>query len=122
MRLRFGDCELDTDRAELRRGGELVDVQPLVLSVIELLVRHCDRVVPKEELLDELWGDRFVGESTLTTRIKFARRAVGDDGDTQAVIRTVHGRGYRFVAEVTVVDESSVDASAAVSPAPASVV
>ncbi|MEO1059784.1 MAG: winged helix-turn-helix domain-containing protein [Actinomycetota bacterium] len=120
MRLRFTDCELDTDRAELRRGGQLVEVQPLVFSVIELLVRHRDRVVPKEELLDELWGDRFVGESTLTTRIKFARRALGDDGDAQAVIRTVHGRGYRFVADVTVVDEGPAQPTTVpVAPAPA---
>ncbi|MEM8746255.1 MAG: winged helix-turn-helix domain-containing protein [Actinomycetota bacterium] len=105
MRVRFGECELDTDRAELRRSGELVDVQPLVFSVIEMLVRHRERVVSKEELLDELWGDRFVGESTLATRVKFARRAVGDDGASQSIIRTVHGRGYRFVADVEAIDD-----------------
>ena len=58
-------------------------------------------MVPKEELLDEIWGDRFVSESTLTSRIKAARRAVGDDGRAQRIIGTVHGVGYRFVAEVT---------------------
>jgi pimeloyl-ACP methyl ester carboxylesterase len=57
-------------------------------------------VVPKAELLDNIWGDRFVSESALTSRIKAARRLIGDDGSSQRLIRTVHGRGYRFVADV----------------------
>ena len=61
------------------------------------LVRNRERVVPKTELLDSVWGDRFVSESTLTSRIKAARRVVGDDGISQTVIQTVHGRGYRWV-------------------------
>jgi pimeloyl-ACP methyl ester carboxylesterase/DNA-binding winged helix-turn-helix (wHTH) protein len=96
----FGDAEIDTATFELRRAGEVVNVEPQVFDVLVLLVTHRDRVVPKEELLDEVWGDRFVSESALTSRIKDARRAVGDDGRRQAVIRTVHGRGYRFVAPV----------------------
>ena len=66
-------------------------------------------MVRKEELLDEVWGDRFVSESALTTRIKSVRQAVGDDGSRQAIIRTVHGKGYEFVAAVEVVDEPDVD-------------
>jgi predicted ATPase/DNA-binding winged helix-turn-helix (wHTH) protein len=96
----FGDCELDTDTFELRHAGVVVDVEPQVFDVLTYLVLHGDRVVTKEELLDEVWGDRFVSESTLTSRIKAARRAVGDDGHRQAVIRTVHGRGYRVVASI----------------------
>jgi pimeloyl-ACP methyl ester carboxylesterase len=96
----FGDLELDTEAFELRRALAPLRVEPQVFDVLAHLVRHRDRVVPKEELLDEVWGDRFVGESALTSRIKAARRAVGDDGRRQAVIRTVHGRGYRFVAPV----------------------
>lgn len=65
------------------------------------LVENHDRVVAKTELLDEVLGDRFVSETTLTSRIKAARRAVGDDGTDQRVIRTVHGRGYRIVTPVT---------------------
>ena len=57
-------------------------------------------MVTKEEILDEVWGDRFVSESALTSRVKSLRKAVGDDGRTQRVIRTVHGRGYAFVAEL----------------------
>ena len=99
-RLVFSECELDTDRVELRRGGTLVHVEPQVFDVLAYLVAHRDRVVMKAELLDRVWGDRFVSESTLTSRVKEARRAVGDDGVAQRCIRTVHGRGYQFVAPV----------------------
>ena len=97
----FGEHELDLRHFELRRAGQRVAIEPQVFDVLAYLVAHRDRVVPKEELLDEVWRTRFVTESTLTTRVKAARRAVGDDGTRQAVIRTLHGRGYRFVAEVT---------------------
>ena len=96
----FGDVELDRAGHELRRGGEVVPVEPQVFDVLAYLVEHRERLVLKTELLDEVWGDRFVSESALTSRIKAARRAVGDNGRDQRVIRTVHGRGYRFVAEV----------------------
>jgi pimeloyl-ACP methyl ester carboxylesterase/DNA-binding winged helix-turn-helix (wHTH) protein len=97
----FEDCELDTDRYELRRAGAPVAVEPQVFDVLAHLVANRDRVVDKHELLDAVWHTRFVTESTLTSRIKAARRAVGDDGRAQRVIRTVHGLGYRFVADVT---------------------
>ena len=115
-RLVFSECELDTDRVELRRGGTLVHVEPQVFDVLAYLVAHRDRVVMKSELLDRVWGDRFVSESTLTSRIKEARRAVGDDGVAQRCIRTVHGRGYQFVAPV----EERAGESAPSRPAPAS--
>lgn len=99
MVIRFGDCELDLHLFEVRRDGQVVKVEPQVFDVLRYLVEHRDRVVTKHELLDEVW-DNFVTESALTTRIKAARRAVGDDGRAQRVIRTVHGRGYRFVAAV----------------------
>jgi pimeloyl-ACP methyl ester carboxylesterase len=98
MRYRFGGVAVDTDTYELQSGGRLVDVEPQVFGVLAHLLAHRDRVVTKEELLDAVWGNRFVSESALTTRIKQARQAVGDDGRAQRVIRTVHGRGYRLVA------------------------
>jgi pimeloyl-ACP methyl ester carboxylesterase/DNA-binding winged helix-turn-helix (wHTH) protein len=101
----FGDCELDLGRYELRRAGAVQPMEPQVFDVLALLLRERERVVPKEELLDAVWGSRFVGESALTTRVKAARRAIGDDGRTQRLIRTVHGRGYQFVAEVSETDE-----------------
>ncbi|HUP73028.1 MAG TPA: winged helix-turn-helix domain-containing protein [Acidimicrobiales bacterium] len=104
MLFRFRDCELDVDQLRLTRCGEPIGVQPQVFDVLRHLVVHRDRVVAKEELLDTVWGDRFVSESALTSRIKSARRAVGDDGDRQELIRTVHGRGYQFIAPVDVLD------------------
>ena len=97
---RFADCELDLLQFELRRAGEVVHVEPQVLDVLGYLIANRDRLVAKTELLDAVWGDRFVSESALTSRLKEARRAVGDDGQRQEVIATVHGRGYRFVAAV----------------------
>lgn len=98
----FDEHELDTQRQELRRGDEIVAVEPQVFAVLTHLLTHRDRVVDKEELLDAVWRTRFVTESALTSRIKAARRAIGDDGSTQRSIRTIHGRGYRFVGDVTV--------------------
>jgi DNA-binding winged helix-turn-helix (wHTH) protein/predicted negative regulator of RcsB-dependent stress response len=109
----FGAFELDDASFQLRREGEVVNVEPQVLDVITYLARHRDRMVRKEELLDEVWGDRFVSESALTSRIKSARQALGDDGRTQSMIRTVHGRGYQFVPMVTDADALPPEASAA---------
>jgi len=96
--IRFADCELDLGRFVLRRGGEEIRIEPQVFDVLAYLVGHRGAVVRKEELLDAVWGDRFVSESALTTRIKAVRQAVGDDGRRQSIIRTVHGKGYEFVA------------------------
>lgn len=100
VRFVFGEHRLDLARVELTCRGVPVPVQPQVFDVLRYLIEHCDRVVGKDELLDNVWGDRFVSESALTSRVKAARRAVGDDGTRQSVIRTVHGRGYQFVAAV----------------------
>ena len=100
MRVTFADCELDVERHELRRAGRVVALEPQVFDVLAYLARRGDRLVSKNELLDEIWGHRFVTESTLTSRIKSARRAVGDTGRDQRIIRTIYGRGYRFVAPV----------------------
>jgi pimeloyl-ACP methyl ester carboxylesterase len=96
----FNDCEVDTARFQVRRNGSPVHVEPQVFDVLAYLIVHRDRVVPKTELLDMIWGDRFVSESALTSRMRAARIAVGDDGSSQQIIRTVHGRGYQFVADV----------------------
>lgn len=97
MRYTFGGYEVNTDTRELRCDGELVPTEPQVFDVLGYLLEHRDRVVTKEELLDEIWGDRFVSESALSSRVKAVRRAVGDDGQRQAVVKTMHGRGFRFV-------------------------
>ena len=97
MIVRFEDLELDLSRVELRRSGVRVPVEPKVFDVLAYLIEHSERVVPKEELMDTVWGGRFVSEAAVTSRIKQARQAIGDDGHAQRLIRTVHGRGYRFV-------------------------
>jgi pimeloyl-ACP methyl ester carboxylesterase/DNA-binding winged helix-turn-helix (wHTH) protein len=96
----FGDYELDLRLHELRRAGERLHVEPQVFDVLAYLFGQRDRLVTKEELLDKVWGHRYVAPTTLNSRIKHARRAVGDDGDAQQVIRTVHGLGFRVVADV----------------------
>jgi DNA-binding winged helix-turn-helix (wHTH) protein/tetratricopeptide (TPR) repeat protein len=98
--LAFADVEVDLDRYELRRSGRPVPVEPQVFDVLAYLAGNAGRLVSKEELLDSVWGDRFVSESALTSRIKAARRSVGDDGQRQRIIATVHGRGYRLMVPV----------------------
>ncbi|GLC27813.1 transcriptional regulator [Roseisolibacter agri] len=95
-----GAYELDTRLHELRRGSEPQHVEPQVFDVLAHLFARRDRVVPKEELLDAVWGHRYVAPTTLNSRIKAARQALGDDGTAQRVIRTVHGLGFRVVADV----------------------
>lgn len=97
---RFGEFELDLGRYELRRNGESVKAEPRVLEVLNYLVEHRNRVVSKEELLDKLWPDVHVSDSALTTAIRDARRALGDSPTDPLWIRTVYGRGFRFVGEV----------------------
>lgn len=111
----FEGYELDVKAHELRHAQHVVHVEPQVFDVLAHLVEHRSRVVPKQELLDTVWRTAFVSESALTSRIKAARQAVGDDGSAQRVIRTVHGRGYRFVAQVEVA--AATDATAPSDPA-----
>lgn len=94
---RWDDFVLDTARYELRSGDTVIRVEPQVFDVLTQLISNHERFVSKEELFDAVWGGRFVGEAALTSRIKAARRALGDDGESQRYIRTVRGRGYQFV-------------------------
>jgi pimeloyl-ACP methyl ester carboxylesterase/DNA-binding winged helix-turn-helix (wHTH) protein len=96
----FGEYELDTRLHELRRSNERLHIEPQVFDVLAHLFACRDRIVTKEELLDRVWGHRYVAPTTLNSRIKHARQAVGDDGATQRVIRTIHGLGFRVVANV----------------------
>jgi TolB-like protein/predicted ATPase len=100
MQFSFSGYSLDTDRRELRRGAEPIAVEPQVFDLLAYLVQHRDRVVTKEDLLEAVWGGRIVSGSALTTRINAARRAVGDTGEAQRLIRTLPRKGVRFIAEV----------------------
>ena len=110
MRFAFDRCVFDTDAVRLVVDGVDVAIQPQVADVLEVLLTERPRVVSKRELLERVWGHTFVTESTLTSRIKSARRAIGDDGQAQRLIRTVHGRGYQFVGDVHEPERTTVTA------------
>jgi len=96
----FAGHEIDLRRQELRRGGEIVHVEPQVYDLLVHLVRNRDRVVSKDELFDTIWNGRIVSEAALSSRINAARKAIGDDGERQALIKTMHRRGFRFIGAV----------------------
>jgi TolB-like protein/DNA-binding winged helix-turn-helix (wHTH) protein/tetratricopeptide (TPR) repeat protein len=96
----FGDYVLDTGRRELRREHTVVSVQPQVFDLLDYLIRNRGHVISRDELVDAIWGGRIVSESTLATRINAARSAIGDDGESQRLIRTLPRKGIRFVGEV----------------------
>ena len=101
MQFRFAEHVLDVARRELRRGGEPIALEPQVFDLLVYLIRNRERVVTKDDLVSAVWGGRIVSESTLTSRINAARRAVGDTGEAQRLIRTSPRKGVRFVGEVT---------------------
>src|SRR5215472_2063419 len=120
---RFGDHVLDVERRELRRGGEPVALEPQVFDLLVYLVRNRSRVVTKDDLIEGVWGGRIVSDSTLTTRLNAARKAVNDTGTAQNTIRTVQRRGVRFIGEVSEDREPAMQAelkstAAELSPAP----
>jgi TolB-like protein len=96
----FADHTLDTDRRELRRGSDLVAVEPQVFDLLVYLVRNRDRVASKDDLIDAVWGGRIVSDSTFTSRVSAARKAVGDSGEDQKLIRTIARKGLRFIGDV----------------------
>ena len=96
----FGDFQLDPERFELTCGADPVRLEPQVLALLVHLVRNRDRMVTKDEIVEKVWQGRIVSDASISSRIRSARRAVDDDGEDQAIIRTVHGRGFRFVADV----------------------
>ena len=77
-----------------------MDLEPKVFDLLAYLIQHHDQFVSREKLYAQLWSQQFVSEAALTYCIAEARKAVGDNGRAQRVIKTVHGRGYRFIAPV----------------------
>jgi pimeloyl-ACP methyl ester carboxylesterase/DNA-binding winged helix-turn-helix (wHTH) protein len=116
VKILFSDHTLDTDRRELRRGCEPVAVEPQVFDLLVFLVENRDRVVSKDDLTAAVWGGRIVSDSTLTSRINAARKAVGDNGKDQKLIRTIARKGIRFVCAV---DEPPIAEDKANKPVPA---
>jgi pimeloyl-ACP methyl ester carboxylesterase/DNA-binding winged helix-turn-helix (wHTH) protein len=97
----FSNHKLDIERRELRRGAVLIALEPQVFDLLVYLVQNRDRVVSKDDVIAAIWGGRIVSESTLTSRINAVRKAVGDSGEEQRLLRTIARKGFRFVGEVT---------------------
>ena len=110
MRYQFEDFVLDPERRELVRGSHPIETGPQVFDVLLHLVKRCDRVVTKDDLIDSVWGGRIISESTLTSHINAVRKALGDTGEEQRLIRTVPRKGYRFVSLVQEVNGSEANA------------
>ena len=100
MQFIFSDHILDRDLRELSRGADAVALEPQVFDLLVYLLEARDHVVSKDELIDSVWGGRIVSESTLTSRINAARKAIGDTGRDQKLIRTIARKGFRFVGDV----------------------
>lgn len=112
----FGDFELDTDRIELRSRGAPVAVEPQVFALLKFLIENRDRMVTRDEIIAEVWDGRIVSDAAVSSRIKSARHAIGDDGRSQQAIRTMHGMGFRFVADVATSAPASVVTASEVAP------
>jgi len=100
MPLVFGDCVLDPDRRELSRGSEVIATGPQVFDLLVYLVENRERVVGRDDLLAAVWNGRIVSESTLASHLNAVRKAIGDSGQEQRLIRTVARKGFRFVGDV----------------------
>lgn len=99
MKYGFGDFSIDTALGELHRDGDVVAVEPRAFALLCFLVENRDRMVTKDDLIEALWGGRVVSDAAISTVVKNARKVLDDDGKAQRFIRTIHGRGFRFVAE-----------------------
>jgi pimeloyl-ACP methyl ester carboxylesterase/DNA-binding winged helix-turn-helix (wHTH) protein len=119
MIYRFGEFSLDPLAFELRRGGAVIPVEPQVFGLLAHLIENRGHVVSKDDLIDAVWNGRIVSDATLSSRISLARHAIGDSGEAQTAIRAIRSRGFRFIAEVTVLDGSDDDALAVSIPGPA---
>jgi pimeloyl-ACP methyl ester carboxylesterase/DNA-binding winged helix-turn-helix (wHTH) protein len=108
----FGRYRIDCARFQILRDNTALAVEPQVLELLMMLIDNRDHVVAREELLDTIWKGRVVSDATLTSRVKMARRVIGDDGTRQCWIKTIHGRGLRFVGDVAVQGGSEADAHA----------
>ena len=108
MIYRFDTFSLDPECLELRDHETQITVEPQVFALLAYLIEHRNRVVTKDEIIDVIWDGRIVSDSTLNSRINAARRAVGDDGKNQKIIKTFARRGFRFVADVNVDGDTQV--------------
>jgi TolB-like protein len=109
----FADHILDADRRELRHGSSPIAVEPQVFDLLVYLLQNRNRVVSKDDLLASVWGGRIVSDSTLSSRINAARKALGDNGEDQRLIRTIARKGLRFVGAVRMQPDGAEPSDAA---------
>lgn len=100
MIYQFGRFELDLATVELRGDGNACSLEPQVFALLALLVENRDRLVSKEEIIEKVWDGRSISDAAVASRVKSARQALGDDGQSQRFIKTIHRRGFRFIAKV----------------------
>jgi formylglycine-generating enzyme required for sulfatase activity len=120
MPYRIGAYLIDPKAYEIREDGRPVPVEPQVFDLLIMLIENRQRAVSKDEIIEQIWKGRIISDATLSSRIKSARQALGDDGSAQKLIRTIHGRGFRFVGDVEQLDPllaAETDASAAATAA-----
>jgi TolB-like protein len=113
LQYRFEDYVVDSGLRELRHGTELIAIEPQVFDLLTFLIRHRDRVVSKDDLMAAIWNRRIVSESAITSRINSARAALGDSGEEQRLIKTLRGKGFRFVGAVSEAEHSTPASPAA---------
>jgi len=113
MVIRFSDCELNLDTLELWRNNKLVVVEPQVFDLIRFFSENTGRLVTRDDILEGVWGGRIVSDAAISTRINLARKALGDDGKSQHVIKTIPRRGFRFLPKSRTIETASSTTSVA---------
>src|SRR5882672_3719469 len=107
MKYQIAEYAIDTARFRISNGDAPIAAEPKVFDLLVYLIGHRDRVVTREELFKEVWDGREVSDATLSNHVKSARKILGDSGELQSTIQTIRGRGYQFIAPVTVIPEGS---------------
>ena len=115
----FDDFQLDTELLELSRNGNIVDTEPQVFALLQVLIENRHKVLSKDQLIELIWQGRPLSDGVVSSRIKSTRKAIGDDGHAQKLIKTIHGRGFRFVGEISTFDGITGLTSYAPSDSPA---
>ena len=119
MKYQIAEYIIDTARYRISSGDAVIPAEPKVFDLLVYLIRHRDRVLSREELFREVWDGREVSDATLSNHVKSARKILGDSGELQKTILTIRGRGYQFIAPVTVIPEGSAGAGGDKAPAAA---
>ena len=102
MIYRLGALSLDTDRVELTGAGGTIALEPKAYDLLHFLLERRDRVVSKEEVIEAVWDGRFISDTAVSTVLKSLRKALGDDSESQRLVRTIRGRGFRFVGSTII--------------------